>query len=91
MDWADNKTDHNGSPQPDSWNAAKCPHDGFWCHVDEMCVPNFLLCDNVTDCAGGEDEAYCSGRFFDRKDSSHVLETVLWLGTLYTRDLGPAN
>ncbi len=38
-----------------------CSDDEFWCHLSEICILNTKLCDNITDCAGAEDEAYCSG------------------------------
>ena len=42
-----------------------CTENEFQCHLEEIiekqCVSSMKVCDNVTDCSGGEDEAYCSG------------------------------
>ena len=51
----------------------KCASDQFWCHFGEdpekQCLMLSKKCDNVTDCFGGEDEAYCFGN--DAKLHSH--------------------
>ena len=45
----------------------KCTSDQFWCHLEEdpekQCLALSKKCNNVTDCFGGEDEAYCFGKY----------------------------
>ena len=69
VSWACGGHPHCPSPELDLCKvvskADNCDENQFWCHLEEIpgrqCIPLSKTCDNVTDCLGGEDEAYCSG------------------------------
>ena len=38
-----------------------CKYNEIWCHFNDTCLIQSNVCDDVDDCIGGEDKAYCKG------------------------------
>ena len=51
-----------------------CPYDEYPCSDDTQCIPGDKVCDMVTDCVDGSDEAGCS---FCCRDGSECVSLEL--------------
>ena len=69
-----------------------CQNNEFWCHLEDtlerQCISHANVCNNVTDCFGGEDEAVCSfnGKYCTEQPTSKFqkLYTMIFSFLMFT-------